>query len=230
MIVLNIETNIKEINIINEKIEKCNSNGNAKINFIPEDNEEINKFLNTIKMFGKITDSENLINTKIISENEIKQIQNWLIQSIGEFKNCNLIYKATEHGDSKDVLFSKCKNKKNLIWIMKDKNNNIFGCFNSIAINGNNSYSKDSKCFLYSINKKKKYLPNLNVQNNIYHCSSHIIEFGDSNKFEFVVGEKFLSKNSITFSNNNIFNHNCELCNNSAVSLVELEVFQVILN
>ena len=38
---INKENNINEINIINKKIEKCNSNGNAKIYFIPEKNEEI---------------------------------------------------------------------------------------------------------------------------------------------------------------------------------------------
>ena len=70
-----------------------------------------------------------------------------MIESIGKFKNCELIYRATEHGDSKDVSFNKCKNIPNLIWIMKDKNNNIFGCFNSIALNTNSSYSKDSNAF-----------------------------------------------------------------------------------
>ena len=151
-----------------------------------------------------------------------------MTESIGKFKNCELIYRAIEHGDSNNASFSKCKNIPNLIWIMKDKNNNIFGCFNTIPINTNCTYSKDSKCFLYSINKNKKYLPNLNVQNNLYHCSSHLIEFGCNGNWEFVVGEKFLSTKSITLANNNVFNHKLELCNSSPVSLIELEVFKVI--
>ena len=35
------------------------------------------------------------------------------------------------------------------------------------------------KCFLFSLNKNKKYSPNLQIQNNIYNCSSHVIEFGN---------------------------------------------------
>ena len=167
--------------------------------------------------------------SKIISFIEFNKIQNWLISTIGEVKRYELIYRATVDGDSNSVSFNKCKNIPNLIWIMKDKNNNIFGCFNSIGINSNNSYSKDSKCFLYSINKNKKYNPNLNITNNIYNCGSHLIEFGNNGKYEFNVGDKFLSSNSVTFTNGEIFNHKLEMCNNnSPVSLVELEVYKVI--
>ena len=53
---INIENNIKDINFINEKIKKCNSNKNKniKFKFNPEENE-INNFLETIKEFGKIS-------------------------------------------------------------------------------------------------------------------------------------------------------------------------------
>ena len=67
----------------------------------------------------------------------MNKIQDWLKESLGEakIKRYELIYRATEHGDSNNVLFQKCKNQANLLWIMKNKNNNnIFGCFNSIPI------------------------------------------------------------------------------------------------
>ena len=51
---INIENNIKEINNINEKIKKCNYNQNIKIKFNPEEENEINKFLEKIKSFGNI--------------------------------------------------------------------------------------------------------------------------------------------------------------------------------
>ena len=230
---INVEKNIKFIDEINEKIEKCNSNKNIIIKFIPDENENdgVSQFLETIKTFGKIfNNNESIIkDSKIISFMEFNKIQNWLISTIGEVKRYELIYRATVNGDSNSVSFNKCKNIPNLIWIMKDKNNNIFGWFNSIGINSNNSYSKDSKCFLYSINKNKKYNPNLNITNNIYNCSSHLIEFGNNGKYEFNVGDKFLSSNSVTFTKGEIFNHKLEICNNnSPVSLVELEVYKVI--
>ena len=54
---INIANNIKEINQINEKIKKCNLNQNIKIKFYPEEEDEINKFLEIIKTFGNIADT-----------------------------------------------------------------------------------------------------------------------------------------------------------------------------
>ena len=51
---LNIENNIKTINYINKNMEKFNSN-NLKIHFSPENKEEINKLIEDIKCFGKIS-------------------------------------------------------------------------------------------------------------------------------------------------------------------------------
>ena len=85
------------------------------------------------------------------------------------------------------------------------------------------------KCFLFSLNKNKKYSPNLQIQNNIYNCSSHVIEFGNDGVYELAIGEKFLSNNTVTFSNGSIFNHKNEISDyNSAISLSELEVFKII--
>ena len=50
---INIEHNIKDIKTINEKIKKYNSI-NIKIDFYPKD-DEINRFIETIKKFGKIS-------------------------------------------------------------------------------------------------------------------------------------------------------------------------------
>ena len=49
---INIENNIKNINIINENINKCNINNKIKFQFTPKDNI-LDKFLETIKSFGK---------------------------------------------------------------------------------------------------------------------------------------------------------------------------------
>ena len=109
---INVEKNIKFIDEINEKIEKCNSNKNIVIKFIPDENENdgVSQFLETIKTFGKIlNNNESIIkDSKIISFMEFNKIQNWLIST-------------TVDGDSNSVSFNKCKNIPNLIWIMKDK-------------------------------------------------------------------------------------------------------------
>ena len=50
---INIENNIKDINLINENINKCNKNSKKKIEFYPKE-KEINNFLETIKIFGRV--------------------------------------------------------------------------------------------------------------------------------------------------------------------------------
>ena len=50
---INIENNIKDINKINENINKYNTNNKIKIKFYSKGNQ-LNKFIETIKSFGKI--------------------------------------------------------------------------------------------------------------------------------------------------------------------------------
>ena len=50
---INIENNIKNINIINQKINNCNINNKLKIIFSPKD-KQLNKFIEKINSFGKL--------------------------------------------------------------------------------------------------------------------------------------------------------------------------------
>ena len=78
---INIENNIKEINIINENIKKCNDSLSIKINFMEEENDEkVIGLLNNIKNFG---------NLEKIEQNYFKEIENpW----INEMFHNNLFY------------------------------------------------------------------------------------------------------------------------------------------
>ena len=230
---INVENSVKEINTIYELMDKCNSNKKIEIMFTPDDNG-INKFIEQIGIFGNIVNSQNFINinSKIMTKLDMEKINNWLKESLGDkkIKKYELIYRATEHGDSNQISFQRCKNQPNLLWIMKNKNNNnnIFGCFNSIPTSSDGNYSQDNKWFLFSLTKNKKYYPNLNIGNNIYNCSSHIIEFGNSSKFDFSIGDKFLSSNAVNFSDGQFFNHKNEISDNiSSLSLSECEVFKI---
>ena len=51
---INIENNIKDINIINDNIKKLNNGNNLKIRFLPEEDNKINNLLTTITNFGEI--------------------------------------------------------------------------------------------------------------------------------------------------------------------------------
>ena len=104
---INFKKNIKFFDEINEKIEKCNSNKNIVIKFIPDENENdgVSQFLDKIKTFGKVFNgNESIIkDSKIISLMESNKIHNWLISTIGNVKRYELIYRATVDGDSNSV-------------------------------------------------------------------------------------------------------------------------------
>ena len=51
------------------------------------------------------------LNSKIITSwNDILKLEKWLIENIGNIKSFELIYRATENGDTNNVSFNKCKN------------------------------------------------------------------------------------------------------------------------
>ena len=179
------------------------------------------KNLDIIKNAINLKNYVPIIESRILSKEDSNKVEIWVKESVGNVQNYQLIHRATQNGDTK-ASFNHCKNIPNLLWIMKDKNNNIFGCFHTLGVNsGNNNYLKDKKCFLFSVNKNKKYYPNLNYDN-IYQCGSCILELGNNSGNEFSLHEKFLSTGNISFSNGNVFNHNLELCNNSSNSLIVL--------
>lgn len=103
---INVENSSQEINIIYDFIEKSNSNKNIKIMFIPDDNG-INEFIKVIGSYGNISDDYIQIDSKLVSNLDMNKIQDWLKESLGEakIKRYELIYRATEHGDSDNVLF-----------------------------------------------------------------------------------------------------------------------------
>ena len=51
---INIENNINEINSINENIAKCQNLNKKEMKFPPNEENEIQNFLKTIKTFGEI--------------------------------------------------------------------------------------------------------------------------------------------------------------------------------
>ena len=120
---INIENNINEINIINEKIEKCNKT-NFEIKFNPEE-ENINSFLEKIKVFGKIIENTKLNFKFKKCPKNIKENRKYILN--GEIQN--IITKTGPDGWMGTI----CENEldKNLevhkwkIKILKTKNKNI---------------------------------------------------------------------------------------------------------
>ena len=151
---IKIEKNIKEINSINNSIQKSKLN-NCIIKFIPE--EEINSILNSINKFGNIKKFEKesyfLKKSNIIKSEEEKLISSWLDKKPTQF---TLLLDSKIDGDLTSTFENKCANKYPTIVFIKSTDGYRFGGFTSRkwGIN-NNAY--DDKCFIFSLDLKEKY-------------------------------------------------------------------------
>ena len=152
---INIENNIKDINKIKENIKKCHNSNDLKIQFYPKDESEINKFIESIKTFGKISQIIP-INSKIINVGDNKLICDWIPNK--SIINFSLLYRMSEDGPAFSTFHQKCDNQYPVLFLAKAKNGCKFGGYTSIGWNTiSNNYISDEKSFLFSLNKNKKY-------------------------------------------------------------------------
>lgn len=137
-------------------------NNNNKIKDKDDEEEEFNKS----EIINKLNiDDFNFVLDKINSIFEGKTIR---------FKK---IYSATKNGDSSQKFHELCDNHYNTLILVQTVTNNIFGGFTSKVWNSMElGRKKDSKSFLFSLNQKKIYNPNLDDSTKIkYHlyCSEN---------------------------------------------------------
>ena len=118
---INIESHLKRIKNINKNIEE--NSEFKKIKFFPENNEEINKFLEQIELFGQIN-CKNDIDYKF-KDCQVKKDGKYIVT--GENKNI-----ITKIGNNESYIYARCQNifekgnkYKWKIKILKSKNNKI---------------------------------------------------------------------------------------------------------
>ena len=76
-----------------------------------------------------------------------------------EIKEIKKIYQATVDGGDSDIFHKKCDFIPNTLVLYKTKGNRRFGGFASQSWNTGFDFLPDKKCFLFSLDKKKIYLP-----------------------------------------------------------------------
>ena len=156
---INIENNIKNINLINSNINKLKLNNDIKFNFIPE-NEDLDKFIKNIKQFGNINNNFNLDVISQILKNKDK-INNFiqLISSQININNIKLLYRSTKDGLELHNIINKINNKSNLIFLFFAGNKRIFGLFIKCKLENiqHNKYYKDENAFVFSLDNNKIY-------------------------------------------------------------------------
>ena len=155
-ICINIEDNIKNINIINENIKNYKINNDIKIDFDLE-NEYFDNFIYTIKSFGILYASNDLDSLILKNKDDLNKFSNLLSKKI-KIKKMKLLYRASKDGLNLNNLRDKINNKSNLIFLFLIGNTRIFGSFISSKIEvQHQTYTKDENAFVFSLNNNKIY-------------------------------------------------------------------------
>ena len=155
---INIENDIKTINLINENIDKIKTKENAKLYFIPENND-IEILINNIKKFGEISQNNLVFESLIINNKEDLNKFKILISSRIKIKNMKLLYRSTKDGLELQNLKNKIEGKSNLIFLFFTGKTRIFGCFISSKLDNiqNKKFFKDENAFVFSLNTNQIY-------------------------------------------------------------------------
>ena len=157
---INIEKNIKEINLLNKNIEKISDlDINFKFNL---EESKVNKLLDSIKIFGKIV--ENKFDTKI--DFDEKLVKSWLD---GRKFMSELLYRKSRDGSTPDDFHNKCDNKGITMTIIETTKGNKFGGYTESSWDKSDSSKNDKSIFLFSFSNKKK---ETNSNKSSIYCSS----------------------------------------------------------
>jgi len=153
---INIEDCIKELNLINEAKNKYKKFKDIKFNFDLLEENEINKFLENIKILGKLEDE--YFSNSLVLENNYKYINN-LLTWINPNKNITtkLLYRKSIDGDSYDIFHKLCDNQGATLVLIKSNEGFIIGGYTSLDWDNHSNWKKDNDTFLFSLTNNKKY-------------------------------------------------------------------------
>jgi len=153
---INIENNIKKINLINLNIKKLKLNNDLKFDFTPE-NEDLDKFIQNIKKFGNIINLD--IDSLILKNKNDINIFYKLISSQIKINNIKILYKSTKDGLKYQNIINKINNKSNLIFLFCTGNQKIFGLFINSRLEDiqKGKFFKDENAFVFSLDNNKIY-------------------------------------------------------------------------
>jgi len=226
---INIEDNIKNINIINDNIKKCKLNKDVEIQFNIE-NEYFDNYIKSIKLLGHILDKFNIDSLILKNKDDLNKFYNLILNQI-KINNIKLLYRSSRDGLKLNDLKNKINNKSNLIFLFLTGNTRIFGSFFKIKIEvKHNIYIKDENAFVFSLNNNKIYkilIPEYAFR--FYNDYPLLIgNTGNGNGFYFdsdSIYDKGLLRNPKIYD----FEKNNELTEGSA-EFNELEIFEINFN
>ena len=211
-----IEILEKNIKILTDKL-------NEKDKKLKEAENKIELFEEKEKERKKIK-----IESKILQTNEDKLILEYLNKT--ENISFDLLYRATEDGDKAIVYHNKCDNTGPNLTLMETKNGFRFGGYSSVNLQSLSSVPvKDDNAFVFSLNKKRKYLPK-DTSGALHMNKDYGPIFGkDYPNYAFLADNGFLTgnNNNWCFKCENYGIEENELAGTTNISIKEIEVFKI---
>ena len=191
---INVENNIKEINIINDSVNSLKKINISKLEFkFSPEQYEVNNFLENIKLLGNIkNDLVKQFNSKIEFEENL--IRTWLNQK--EYI-VELLFRKSKDGSKYEDFYNRCKNKGNII-IFIDTNYYKFGGYTEMGLekkedDSNDSNLEDNKTtFIFSFDENKKSSDKISFLFN-----SECMKFESSTSTEINIANSSLDKMQI---------------------------------
>jgi len=204
-ICIKIENNIKDINLINNNINKCKLNKDLKIDF-SIDNEFSNKYIENIKNFGKISKVSidiGLINKIIKNYEEATDLCKFLFKD--KIVKFDLLYQATRDGDEIPNVIKKIEGYTPTLFLVYTKKGIKCGGYTKALWKADSEYKNDSESFLFNFNKKKIYY-NKKSNESIICNNKYYICFGNFKHSDYYIRNKFLTQG--VFENTNKISYN----------------------
>ena len=204
-ICIKIENNIKDINLINNNINKCKLNKDLQIDF-SIDNELSNKYIENIKNLGKICkilNESGLVNKIIKNEEEAKDFSKFLFKD--KIIKFELLYQATRDGDEISDIIKKIEGYTPTLFLVYTKKGIKGGGYTKALWKADSQYKNDSESFLFNFNNKKIF-NNKNSKESIYCSNNNCMCFGNYNHSDYFIRHKFLTLK--IFENTNKYSYN----------------------
>lgn len=224
---------LKENNLIKDEHNKMKK----ELDILKEENNQLKNKLINIEVFVEQKKKEeykkyfDLSKSYILEDKEEKKrVKKW-VSSITKVKSINLLYRATEDGDSSDAFFYKCANQGPTLSLIKTKKGRRFGGFSRVEWKYDIIKIKDKNSFLFSLDDMKKY--NISKPEDAISCYPGIycLVYGNNADSKGIyLHNGFLNRVSKENHCTRVYNVSSDFClsGESEFYVEEVEVYQVI--
>ena len=154
----NLENKYNKILEENKIIKEENKNIKEKLKILENVIAKID--VNELNKKENINEIKNSINSSIMEKDEFDIIYPEIKERLNkEIKEIKKLYQAKSDGGKTEIFHQKCDNIKNTLIFYKSTGKRRFGAFASKVWKSKGESKLDKNCFLFSLDKKKIYLP-----------------------------------------------------------------------